>query len=88
MSKYTIEQKNKAVKYALQASSLSIAANELNIPTSTLHDWVREHRLLNSTVNKTSTHQELLNKDKEIKRLKEELEILKKFKAFSAKKRT
>ena len=89
MSKYTVEQKIKAVKFALQASSFAVAANELNIPTSTLHDWVREHRFLtnNSTANNASIKKELAKKDKEIKKLKEELEILKKFEAFSAKTR-
>ena len=88
MSKYTIEQKNKAVKFALQAPSLGVAANEFNIPTSTLHDWVRDHRFLtqnSSTLNKADIKKELAKKDKEIKKLKEELEILKKFEAFSAK---
>lgn len=91
MSKYTFEQKNKAVKFALQASSLASAANELNIPISTLHDWVREYRLLNQnnpTSNKSHIKKELAKKDKEIKKLKEELEILKKFKAFSIKTRS
>jgi transposase-like protein len=88
MSKYTIEQKTNAVKFALESSSFAVAAKELNIPTSTLHDWVREHRLLtknNSIVNNASIKKELAKKDKEIKKLKEELEILKKFEAFSAK---
>ena len=88
MSKYTIEQKNKAVKFALQSSSISLAANELNIPISTLHDWIREYRLLNkasSSFSNTDIKKELAKKDKEIKKLKGELEILKKFKAFSLK---
>jgi transposase-like protein len=90
MSKHTTEQKNKFVKYALQASSLSSAAKELNIPTSTLHAWVREHRLLrqgNSISSKADINikKELTKKNKEIRKLKEELEILKKFKAFSVK---
>jgi transposase-like protein len=90
MSKYTIEQKANAVKFALQAPSLGVAANELNIPLSTLHDWVKEHRLLgqsSSSDNKADIKKELAKKDKEIKKLKEELEILKKFEAFSAKTR-
>lgn len=88
MSKYTIEQKNNAVKFALRTSSISLAANELNIPISTLHDWVREYKLLNQNnppFNKTDIKKEFAKKDKEIKKLKEELEILKKFKAFSVK---
>lgn len=90
MSKYLIDQKNKAVKFALKASSITLAANELNIPISTLHDWVRDHRLLNqasSSRDKTDIKKECAKKDKEIKKLKEELEILKKFKAFSIKTR-
>lgn len=94
MSKYTIEQKIKAVKFGLQASSLTSAAKELNIPITTLHDWVKEYKLLSQDnnspfANKTDINikNELAKKDKEIKKLKEELEILKKFKAFSAKTR-
>jgi transposase-like protein len=90
MSKYSIEQKDQAIKSALRTTSISLAASELNIPISTLHDWVREYRLLNPSKPismQSDTKKELAKKDKEIKKLKEELEILKKFEAFSAKRR-
>lgn len=90
MSKYTIEQKDQAVKFALQASSIALAAKQLNIPDSTLQDWVKEYRIRhqnNANLNQPNLHKELIKKDKEIKKLKEELEILKKFEAFSAKTR-
>jgi transposase-like protein len=88
MSKYTIKQKDQAVKFALQSSSIALAAKQLNIPDSTLQDWVKEYRVRhqnNTRSDQPDLRKELTKKDKEIKKLKEELEILKKFQAFSAK---
>lgn len=88
MSKYTINEKLKAIEFASKAQSIKQAARELDIPDSTLHDWIKEHKLLNISMPQLKDYKmekELKKKDKQIKRLKEELEILKKFEAYSAK---
>lgn len=86
MKIYTLEEKLECVEFAMQHQSISQAAKELQIPNSTLHDWVKEHRnLINDNNQSHSLIKTVKKLNKEINFLKRDIDILKKFDAYFAK---
>lgn len=84
---YTTEFKEEAISLALRSPSISGTAKDLGIPEATLHGWIR-----NQTQQSQKLHPEQLDIGdelkklrKEIARLREEKEILKKAAAYFAK---
>lgn len=82
---YTEEFKKGAIRLALKSPSIAGAAKALVVPEGTLNTWLR--KTTNSKQNKNNIEnvdlsEELKNLRKEIARLKEEKEILKKFATF------
>ena len=84
---YTNEFKEEAISLALRSPSISGTAKDLGIPEATLHGWIR-HKTKQSpklAPEQINIHDELKNLRKEIARLREEKEILKKAAAYFAK---
>lgn len=86
---YTQEFKEESVKLALKSVSISRAAKELGVPIATLHSWVKELKNLpTSGFPEGQTMTTLLEENrrlhKELSRVKEEKEILKKAAAYFA----
>ena len=93
VKKYDEEYKKEAVKLAEKVGNKA-AAEQLGIPTGTVGTWVRSSRM--AAVAETSKEEseehgvlyelrkQLKEKEKEIKRLKEENEILEEAAAFFA----
>jgi transposase len=87
--KYSEEFREESVKLALKSTSISQAARELGVPLATLHTWVNQ---LKSTVvsglpegqSVTCLLEENRRLHKELSRVKEEKEILKKAAAYFA----
>ena len=80
---YTSEFKEKAVRLAqLPGRSLASVAIELKVPAWKLRNWVKESR---KKLERSSEIDELIKLQNENKRLKEEVEILKKAAAYFAK---
>ena len=82
---YTEEFKKDAIRLALKSPSITGAAKDLGVPEGTLNTWLR--RATNSKQDKNNIEnvnlsEELKSLRKEVARLKEEKEILKKFATF------
>ena len=80
---YTQEFKQESVKLALKSVSISRTAKDLGVPVATLHSWVRGLKHLpDSSLPESQTMTTLLEGNrrlhKELGRVKEEKEILKK----------
>jgi len=84
---YTADFQKDAIKLALRSASISSTAKELGIPVGTLHTWLKNLRDTNNgdkIAKKTDLTEEVHNLRKEIARLREEKEILKKAAAYFA----
>lgn len=86
---YSVEFKQSAVKLAVEGErSIAATARELGVNVNTLHTWVgKYHKAGNKAAEKVSEqhlYDELNAQRKEIKRLKEERDILKKAAAYFA----
>lgn len=82
-SVYTKEFRENAVRLSKSSRrTVASVAQELKIPAWRLRIWIRES---NEHLERSSDVEELLKRDNEIKRLKEENEILKKAAAYFAK---
>jgi transposase len=82
-SKYTREFQENAVQLAsLPGNSVAAVALELGVPGWKLRNWIRDSKV---TLERSSEIDELIRLEKENKRLKEEVEILKKAAAYFAK---
>lgn len=80
---YTTEFKEKAVRLAqLPNRSIASVAIELRIPAWKLRNWIKESK---KKLERSSEIDELVRLHNENKRLKEEVEILKKAAAYFAK---
>ena len=90
--KYTKEFKQEAVQLALKSPSIVATAKELGIPAATLHTWINDLKKqgkLNHANETTSKDMAALIEEnrrlyKELCRVKEEKEILKKATAYFA----
>lgn len=91
--KYTQEFKQEAVNLALKSPSISSTATELGIPVGTLHTWVQQLKTTASLPSKladkdkpnvTALLEENRRLHKELARVKEEKDILKKAAAYFA----
>ncbi len=84
---YTEDFQRDAIKLALRSASISGTAKELGIPEGTLHTWIRSASKANKidkNTNAVDLTEELHKLRKEVARLKEEKEILKKAAAYFA----
>lgn len=80
---YPEEFKQKAVRLSkLPGRSIASVALDLKIPAWKLRTWIQEHK---EKLEKSSDLEELVRLHNENKRLKEELEIVKKAAAYFAK---
>jgi transposase len=80
---YTLEFRESAIRLSKQPGrTVASVAEELNIPAWKLHSWIKNSKV---KLERTSDVDELIKRDNEIKRLKEEVEILKKAAAYFAK---
>ena len=81
-SSYSPEFRKNAVKLAIEADQpRSVTARELGINVNTLHTWVSKHQEISGSVTQNSQlteGEEVQSLRKEIKRLREERDILKK----------
>jgi transposase len=92
---YTKEFKEEAIKLALKSKSIVEAANDLGIPSGTLHGWVKYQSRNNisqpqtMSANKKDKIDDLYKTNRELQkriaRLEEEKAILKKAAAYFAK---
>ncbi|MDD1615485.1 MAG: transposase [Methylococcaceae bacterium] len=86
--KYTAEYKDNAVKRANESSNVAETARELGIKPNTLYNWVYQfsQRTNPDKPERTDEHlyDELKQLRKEVARLKEERDILKKAAAYFA----
>lgn len=90
--RYTEEFINEAIKLALSSPSITGTAKSLGIPDATLHTWVKtksvNNKKNNNNINSKSDVNNLLEENrklhKELARLKQEKEILKKAAAYFA----
>lgn len=78
--KYNEDFKNEAISLAMRSSSINDVADDLGMPRSTLHGWVKSYGQGKSPVKlgNIDVHEELKRMRKEVAQLKEEREILKK----------
>ena len=86
--KYSNEFKQEAVKLVLeQGVKVSEAARDLGLKDNTLHNWLSKAKsgMLDPSSPKVQEHEELKKLRKEISRLKQEREILKKAATYFAK---
>jgi transposase len=86
--KFTNEFKQEAVKLVLeQGLSVSVAAQDLGLNSTTLHGWLKKARegVLDPSSPKSQELEELKQLRKEVRELRMEREILKKATAFFAK---
>ncbi len=82
-SEYTLEfQENAVRRTRLPGQTVASVAEELKIPAWKLHNWIRDSK---KKLERSSDLDDLLKAHNEIKRLKEENEILKKAAAYFAK---
>jgi transposase len=91
--KYTQEFKQEAVNLALKSPSISSTATELGIPVGTLHTWVQQFKATTPSPAKLADRDKpnvaaLLEENrrlhKELTRVREEKDILKKAAAYFA----
>lgn len=84
-SQHTQEFKEKAVKLALgDGKSIAATARDLGLNISTLHTWINKYRDEVDIKPSTDLEARLIEQEKEIRRLKEERDILKKASAYFA----
>jgi transposase len=84
-SQHTQEFREKAVKLALSGGkSIAVTARDLGLNISTLHTWINKYRDEVEVQPSTDLEATLIEQEKEIKRLKEERDILKKASAYFA----
>ena len=94
--RYTREFKEGAIQLALSAPSVTNAAQELNVPSATLHSWVNkakeneEQLIINAngvteSINVTTVLAENKELKKQLARLEQEKAILKKAATYFAK---
>ena len=86
--KFTNEFKQEAVKLVReQGLKMAAVARDLGISETTLHNWLKRDRvgMLNPQSPQRQEHEEVKQLRKEVARLKQEREILKKATAFFAK---
>jgi transposase len=78
--KYNQDFKNEAIGLAMRSGSINEVADNLGIPSSTLHGWVKNYGQGTSSIKpgNIDVHEELKRMRKEVSQLKEEREILKK----------
>ena len=84
---YAADFQRDAIKLALRSSSIKNTAKELGIPSSTLHTWIKLSGCSNKEGKNTNIidlTEELKNLRKEVAKLREEKEILKKAAAYFA----
>lgn len=82
-SVYTREFQESAVRLSKRSGrTIASVAQELNIPAWKLRNWIKDSK---EKLERSSDVDELIKRDNEIKRLKEEIEILKKAAAYFAK---
>ena len=82
-SEYTLEfQENAVRRTKLPGQTVASVAEELKIPAWKLHNWIRDSK---KKLERSSDLDDLVKAHNEIKRLKEENEILKKAAAYFAK---
>ncbi len=85
---YTSEFKESSVKLALDSDQpIAVTARELGVNENTLHTWINKYSKLEiSTGSRTDAHlyDELRRLKKEVARLREERDILKKAAAYFA----
>jgi transposase len=80
---YTLEFRQNAIKRTLlPGNTVASVARELKIPSWKLHDWIKQSR---TKLERGSELDEVAKLQRENKRLKEEVEILKKAAAYFAK---
>lgn len=86
--KYTKEFQLEAVNLALKSPSISSTATELGIPTGTLHTWIKNLKdkapSVPSKPDMAALVEENRRLNKELARVKEEKEILKKAATYFA----
>jgi transposase len=79
---YSLEFQQNAVRLTgLPGRTVASVAEELKIPAWRLHGWVKKSK---AKLERSSEVDELIKRDREIARLKEENEILKKAAAYFA----
>ena len=94
--RYTQEFKDEAVKLALDTSSITQAANDLRLLSSTLHSWLNQSKLLvldphakdpdsQPEINMTQLLEKNRELQKRVNRLEQEKSILKKAAMYFAK---
>ena len=71
--KYTVEYKNEALELAKEVGA-SLAARQLNIPIDTLYTWISKSKLLDTQ--KPSSKAKNIDLSDKMKRLEEEVKIL------------
>ncbi len=85
---YTSEFRESSVKLALDSDQpIAVTARELGVNENTLHTWIKKYSKLEiSTGGRTDAHlyDELRRLKKEVARLREERDILKKAAAYFA----
>lgn len=82
-TEYSQEFQENAVRLTkLKGRTVASVAEELHIPAWKLRNWVADSK---KKLERSSEVDELIKRDKEIARLKEELEIVKKAAAYFAK---
>ena len=87
IKRYSKEFQEEAIQLALRSKSIDQTARDLGIPISTLHGWI--HRLSKKqhpgyVQDAKALHEELKQLRKELGRVKEERDILKKATAYFA----
>lgn len=82
-TEYTQEFRENAIRLIKEPGrTVASVAEELKIPAWRLHNWIKSS---NSKLERSADVDQLLAKDREIARLKEEIVILKKAAAYFAK---
>ncbi len=85
VSQHTQEFREKAVKLALSGDkNIAATARDLGLNISTLHTWINKCRDDVDIKPSTDLEARLIEQEKEIRRLKEERDILKKASAYFA----
>jgi transposase len=80
---YTAEYRNNAVRLALEpGKTIPTVAAQLGVPVWKLRTWIKDSK---EDLERSQDLQDLVRANNEIKRLKEEVEILKKAAAYFAK---
>lgn len=84
-SQHTQEFKEKTVKLALSGNrSIAATARDLGLNVNTLHTWINKYRDDVDIKPSTDLEARLIEQEKEIRRLREERDILKKAAAYFA----